>query len=61
MKYAEADPDARFFVAVNQRRLPVETAASTFRLLFKSAGLNPKQVESDRDLMICGTPLPFIA
>jgi integrase/recombinase XerD len=42
VKYAKADPDARFFVGVNQRRLPVETAARTFRLLFKSAGLKPE-------------------
>ena len=35
--------DARFFVGVNQRRLPVETAARTFRILFKLAGLKPEK------------------
>ncbi len=33
--------DARLFVGVNQRRLPVETASRTFRILFKLAGLKP--------------------
>jgi len=33
-KYAIGGPDTRFFVGINQRRLPVETAARTFRLLF---------------------------
>jgi site-specific recombinase XerD len=42
-QYAKADPDARFFVGVDQRRLPVETAARTFRRLFKSAGLKPER------------------
>jgi site-specific recombinase XerD len=42
VRYAPADPDARFFVGSNQRRLPVETAARTFRLLFKAAGLKPE-------------------
>jgi integrase len=28
---------------VNQRRLPVETAAGTLRVLFKSAGLKPER------------------
>jgi integrase/recombinase XerD len=32
---------ARFFVGTNQRRLPVETAARTFRILFKLDGLKP--------------------
>jgi integrase/recombinase XerD len=41
--YAASDQDARFFVGVNQRRLPVETAARTFRILFKLAGLKPKK------------------
>lgn len=41
-KYAIAEPDTRFFVGINQRRLPVETAARTFRLLFKAAGLKPE-------------------
>jgi len=41
--YAASDRDARFFVGVNQRRLPVETAARTFRLLFKVAGLKPEK------------------
>jgi integrase len=39
--YAASDPDARLFVGVNQRRLPVETASGTFRILFKLAGLKP--------------------
>jgi site-specific recombinase XerD len=41
--YAASDLDARFFVGVNQRRLPVETAARTFRLLFKLAALKPEK------------------
>lgn len=40
--YAASDQNARFFVGVNQRRLPVETAAGTFRVLFKLAGLKPE-------------------
>lgn len=42
VKYAMANPDSRFFVGANQRRLPVETAARTFRLIFKAAGLKPE-------------------
>ena len=42
MRYAQATPDARFFVGVNKRTLPVETAAGTLRLLFKAAGLKPE-------------------
>jgi len=42
VKYAIADPATRLFVGTNQRRLPVETAARTFRLLFKAAGLKPE-------------------
>ena len=41
MAYAASDQDARLFVGVNQRRLPVETASRTFRILFKLAGLKP--------------------
>jgi integrase len=41
--YAASEGDARFFVGVNQRRLPVETAARTFRILFKLAGLKPEK------------------
>jgi integrase len=41
--YAASDLDTRFFVGVNQRRLPVETAARTFRILFKLAGLKPEK------------------
>src|SRR5205814_1625519 len=41
--YAASDRDALFFVGVNQRRLPVETAARTFRILFKLAGLTPEK------------------
>jgi len=40
--YAASDPNARFFVGANQRRLPVETASGTFRRLFKLAGLKPE-------------------
>jgi integrase/recombinase XerD len=40
--YAAADPDTRFFVGVDQHRLPVETAGRTFRQLFKLAGLKPE-------------------
>ena len=40
--YAASGPDVRFFVGVNQRRLPVETAADTLRMLFKLAGLKPQ-------------------
>lgn len=41
--YAASDPDTRFFVGVNQRRLPVETASRTFRLLFKLGGWKPEK------------------
>ncbi len=41
--YAGSDPDAGFFVGVNQRRLPVGTAARTFSLLFKRAALKPEK------------------
>ena len=41
LAYAPSDIGARFFVGTNQRRLPVETAARTFRILFKLAGLKP--------------------
>jgi integrase/recombinase XerD len=41
--YAASERDTRFFVGVNQHRLPVETAARTFRLLFKLAGLKPEK------------------
>jgi integrase/recombinase XerD len=44
--YAAADPDTRFFVGINQRRLPVETAGRTFRQLFKLAGLKPEKGRS---------------
>ena len=40
--YAPSHPETRFFVGTDQRRLPVETASRTFRLLFKSAGLKPE-------------------
>lgn len=42
LAYAASAQNARFFVGVNQRRLPVETAAGTFRVLFKLAGLKPE-------------------
>ena len=41
--YAASDPNARFFVGANQRRLPTETASGTFRRLFKLAGLKPEK------------------
>ena len=41
--YAAAGPDTLFFVGVNQRRLPVETASDTFRRLFKLAGWKPEK------------------
>lgn len=43
VKYAPSDPEARLFVGVNQRVLPVETASRTFRRLFKMAGLKPER------------------
>jgi len=43
MAYGASDRDTRFFVGVNRRTLPVETAARTFRLLFKRAGLKPEK------------------
>jgi integrase/recombinase XerD len=43
LPYAASDPNARFFVGANQRRLPVETASGTFRRLFKQAGLKPEK------------------
>jgi len=39
--FAPTEPNARFFVGVNKRRLPVETAAGTLRGLFRQAGLKP--------------------
>ncbi len=39
--FASAQPDNRFFVGVDKRRLPVETAAGTLRELFQRAGLKP--------------------
>ena len=41
--YAASDPDTRFFVGVNQRRLPVGTASRTFRRLFMLAGWKPEK------------------
>ena len=43
VKYAPSGPDARFFVGVNQRVLPVETAGGTLRRLFAEAGLKPEK------------------
>jgi integrase len=42
-KYAPSGPDARFFVGINQRVLPVETAGGTLRRLFILAGLKPQK------------------
>jgi integrase/recombinase XerD len=39
--YAPSDPNSRFFVGVNQTRLPVVTASNTLRRLYKHAGLKP--------------------
>lgn len=41
LMYAPSAVDARFFVGVDRRRLPVETASGTFRNLFRLAGLKP--------------------
>ena len=43
VKYAPSEPDTRFFVGVNQRDLPVETAGDTLRGLFTRAGLKPEK------------------
>jgi len=43
LAYAGSYRDARLFVGVNQRTLPVETASRTFRILFKLAGLKPER------------------
>ena len=43
MAYGASERDTRFFVGVNRRRLPVQTAAHTFRLLFMRAGLKPEK------------------
>lgn len=42
-KYAPSGPDAPFFVGMNQRVLPVETAGGTLRRLFILAGLKPEK------------------
>lgn len=39
--YAPASPDMRFFVGVNRRELPVQTAHRTLHGLFAKAGLKP--------------------
>ena len=39
--YAPSDPNTRFFVGVDQRRLPVETAGDTVRGLYRLARLKP--------------------
>jgi integrase/recombinase XerD len=41
--YAPSDPNDRFFVGINLRRLPVETASETLRRLYKLAGLKPEK------------------
>lgn len=46
MMYAPSHPETRFFVGTDQRRLPIETASRTFRLLFKLAGLKPEKGRS---------------
>ncbi len=39
--FAPAEPDDRFFVGADRRRLPVKTAGETLRQLFQKAGLKP--------------------
>jgi integrase/recombinase XerD len=46
MTYAPSQPETRFFVGADQRRLPIETAGETLRLLFKLAGLKPAKGRS---------------
>ena len=43
LKDAPSGPEARFFVGVKQRVLPVETAGGTLRRLFTLAGLKPEK------------------
>ena len=43
MSYAPSGPETRFFVGVNQRRLPVNTAHGTLHGLFAKAGLKPEK------------------
>jgi integrase len=43
VKFAEAGPDARFFVGANKTKLPVSTAGGTLRGLFQHAGMKPAQ------------------
>lgn len=59
VEYATSDRDAGFFVGVNQRRLPVETAARTFRILFKLAALKPEKGRIGPRPMTCVTHSPF--
>jgi len=40
--FAPAEPGDRFFVGVNKRTLPVNTASGTLRGLFRKAGLKPE-------------------
>ena len=43
VKFAPAGPDTRFFVSVNKKTLPVNTASGTLRRLFQLAGLKPEK------------------
>lgn len=43
VSYAPGGPGTRFFVGVNQRRLPVNTAHRTLHGLFAKAGLKPEK------------------
>lgn len=43
VSYAPGGPETRFFVGVNQRRLPVNTAHGTLHGLFAKAGLKPEK------------------
>ncbi|MBA3915734.1 MAG: tyrosine-type recombinase/integrase [Acidobacteriales bacterium] len=43
VSYAPSGPETRFFVGVNQRRLPINTAHGTLHGLFAKAGLKPEK------------------
>jgi integrase/recombinase XerD len=42
-RYASLDPDDRFFVGADRRRLPVNTASETLSRLYKLGGLKPEK------------------
>jgi integrase len=43
VEYAPSGPEARFFVGINRRVLPVSTAQGTIHGLFEKAGLKPEK------------------